>query len=85
MYYFDLIPIELIEIIIPYLECLNLEYLNLNLNQINKIPIEISNLNNLSRLYLKNNQISKIPVELYIFCNKLRVLDLHDNLIKMKM
>ena len=42
----------------------NLEWLNLDYNQITVIPPEIGQLTNLEMLYLRQNQITEIPPEI---------------------
>ncbi len=68
----------------------NLTDLDLSENQINRIPINIARrtpinvfaeLNNLESLNLSKNQINKIPANAFVGLNKLKLLDLRNNLL----
>ena len=58
----------------------NLEFLSLNNNQINKIPINIINNTSLKTLNLDKNRITEIPIEMKKLLNLTR-FSIRDNYI----
>lgn len=58
----------------------NLEWLNLNGNQLTELPKEIDQLVNLKWLFIDGNQLTELPVELALL-GKLEYLDLNGNQI----